>query len=380
MFIATRRLKNSRYADHPFVIHNGLERPTLLRSGGFAPLPAGPDQGRRHAPVAYVVLALGALPMAAGIAWSTVGLIAEIVFARSDVTVRAHPAAADCPATEQVQQALDRQLGSNREGLRGWTVRYQPAARRPAPSRPELAVEVLDQNGALRTERHLVTGPADCAATADIVAAIVVRALRPLSWVSLPAQAPQPPQGELRMPPPPSKPGRWPDFTLGVGPAFVTGMAAAPNIAIELGVRGLGPLSVRAGVLILPLHAEESVGRAGTAELRRTALHGAVTWPWQQGPLLLELGPVVSFAVDRAETRGISGPDRGKRTVLSSGVLIGAGLGLGSRWRVGLWATALATVAASDFSVAVGSSDTVVLRQPALQGIAGLRLEWTPFP
>jgi hypothetical protein len=232
----------------------------------------------------------------------------------------------------------------------------------------------------VRAERHLAAGPSDCAATAEIVAAIVVRASRPLSWAALPAPAPRPPRSELRVPaPPPSKPGRWPALSLGAGPAFVTGVTAAPNIAVELGVHGLGPLSVRTGALILPLHAEESVGRAGTAQLRRTALYGAVTWPWQKGRLLVELGPTASLAFDRAETRGISNPDQGRRTALSSGLFGGAALGLGSHWRAGVWATVLGRVAASHFSVAVDGRDTVVLRQPTVQGITGLRLEWTSF-
>jgi len=288
------------------------------------------------------------------------------------------PGAADlCPAPGQVRAALERQLGGDKDAISGWTIRYRPIGS------ATLAVEVTDPSRVVLARRLVSADRARCAAAAETLAAIGIRAFRPLGWTraDAPDASPATPVIEAVQPvaDAPSHPGAT-RVTVAAGPAFVSAPAAGANLVIDVGVSLVGPLGARIGGLLLPMHSQESAGRAGSASLTQVGLYGALTWVGQVQRFQLEAGPALGVNLDSARTENLSAPSAGRRTAVGAGVLAGITLPLGGEWRIGLLATLLAPLAKSDFSITTDGRQELVLRPAALSGLAAVRVERVFFP
>lgn len=297
-----------------------------------------------------------------------------LALASHGVTVSAPDAADLCPSVEQVRSALARQLGSEKSGMTGWTIRYLPVG----PGAVTVEVEVVDSAGVARVHRQLGVDRARCEAGAETVAAIAIRAFRPVAWEQPESADSAASDRELAVASSaetsPAHEG-LPRMALAAGPAFVSEPAAGANLFVDLGVPIGRSLRLRVGGLVFPGRTEERVGRAGLASMSRLALCAGLGWATQVQRLELEAGPVLSLSVDSARTANISTPSTGRRTALGGGLLAVVTLPIGTYWRVGLMATLTKTLLVSEFSVATGGGQDVPFRSPALSGTAALRLE-----
>jgi hypothetical protein len=288
------------------------------------------------------------------------------------------PGATDlCPAPGQVRAALARQLGGDQDAMSGWIIRYQPIGL------TTLAVEVSDPSRVVLARRQVAADRARCEAAAETVAAIGIRAFRPLDWTRVDTRDASPTTPVIEVAQPvadaPSRP-RAPRVTVAAGPAFVSAPAAAANLVVDAGVSIVGPLGIRVGGLLLPMHNQEPAGRDGSASLTQVALYGALTCAAHVQRFQLEAGPALGVNLDSARTENLSAPSAGRRTAVGAGALAGVTLPLAAEWRIGFIATLLAPLAKSDFSVTTNGRQELVLRPAALSGFAALRVERVFFP
>lgn len=142
----------------------------------------------------------------------------------------------------------------------------------------------------------------------------------------------------------------------------------------------VGPLGLRVGGLLLPMHDQQPAGNAGSASLTQVALLGALTWTGRVQGFQLEAGPALGVSLDSARTENLSAPSAGRRTAVGAGVLAGIALPLAAGWRIGLLATLMAPLAKADFSVTTDGRQEPVLRPATLSALAALRVERVFFP
>lgn len=314
--------------------------------------------------------------------------VALVAAGHAGPAIQADPLVSQCPAVELVRGAIDRELGpAHGDAMDGWTIRTSRGAR-PSPASAEtIVVEIIDPNGDLRAQRRVEVDPANCVAAAKTVAAIGVRAFRPLEWSPVreaePAVETDKAVAQVAAAAGPSseRARPTPTLTIAAGPALAIADGASGNVMVDLGVRVGGPLRLRLGGLAVPMHRTEAAGQAGAAHLTRVALLGGVTWNGYAGGVLrLELGPLLGVDLDSARTEDVTAPSAGRRVVLDGGVMAGVALPLGDRWRVGLVGTALAKVLASKFSVDTNGLAREALPPPGFSGVVALRLEGVLFP
>jgi hypothetical protein len=295
------------------------------------------------------------------------------------VVVQAHPSVAGCPEVAMVRSAIDRQLDPDQqETMDGWSIRTLPT------NGGAVIVEVSDPPGTVRARRRVDVDGANCTAAAETVAAIAVRAFRPVEWS--PQQTAEPaaaaPTIDAAAPPavaPPDTDRPW--LTIAAGPAVVAGDGTGENVLVDVGVRLPGAFRLRAGGLVLPTHRGESAGLMGSARLTRVVLMTGVSWFGRAGNRLqVELGPLLGISLDSAQTENVTAPNTGHRAILAAGALGGVMLPLSDRWRVGLVGALLAKVLASEFSITTDSRETPTLRPAAISALVALRVECVLFP
>jgi hypothetical protein len=303
----------------------------------------------------------------------------QAIASQQGVVVQAHPSVAGCPTVALMRNAIDRQLDPDQqETMDGWSIRTLPT------NAAAVIVEVSDPPGTVRARRRVDIDGASCTAAAETVAAIAVRAFRPVEW--------SPPQTAVPSPAAPTidavatpvvrpRDGYWPRLTIAAGPAVVAGDGTGANVLIDAGVRLGGAFRLRAGGLVLPTHREESAGRMGLARLTRVVLMTGVSWSGRAGSRLqFELGPLLGLSLDSAQTEKVTAPKAGQRAILAAGAIAGVMLPLSDRWRVGLVGVLLAKVLASEFAVTTDNRETSTLRPPAISGLVALRVEGVLFP
>jgi hypothetical protein len=281
----------------------------------------------------------------------------------------------ECPSADQVEMAL-RHVGVLGENATpGWALYYGTAPFVAAtPQTSFVWMDLASPTGQVVARRKLPNDGSDCAAIASAMAVVVERSLHELDWTR---GEPLPENVRPRKEEP--APTRPPRLILGMGPAAGTSARAGFNLLLEARLRVVGPLSVRLGGGLLAGHDSQSVG-TGKASVTSRQVSATVlsTLPW--GRLHLDAGLVFQVSIDRGKTEDLPDSAEGRREALATGLLLGAGVRLSTRWRLAVDIEALRTVAGADFVVNLEGSRGVVLPPPVWQGMVCGKLEFVAWP
>jgi hypothetical protein len=295
-------------------------------------------------------------------------LIAALLWGAVDVTAR--PEDTRCPSRAALAAALE---GRVPPGAAAWSVRYRVEAPAAPDAQNHVWLELRDDRGELRLRRELSIADDGCEAAADAMAVIVSRHFREVSWtgaVPLPdmERAPDPPP-----PPPPPAERPWEAQAAAVARRELD---IVPGLAVDAR-RRLGAAWVVAAGLVLPAPVSQQVGPSVEARLWSLPLHLSLRRALQRSRLGLELGPIVTGAIERGSTLGGAGGSQG-RLVVAAGGVAAARWSLGGAWTLAVEVAVEATVLGEDFTVEGVSGP--VLTPHRIQSTALLGLAWAFGP
>lgn len=282
------------------------------------------------------------------------------------------PVGAACLPPSAVYRALARQFESHERQTGSWTISYRD------DSDTALIVEVTDPMGTRRAHRRVKFRAGGCVASADAVAAIALSAVHPVGWTPDDRDESAVAVDAIPTVVRPEDKARNPGLRLGAGAAVLSGPHPGANLLFDADLRIHGSLRGQLGVFALPMHAEEGVGRSGTARLTRVTGYGGVGWETRFADLDWELGPALGVSLDMARTEGLTEPGSSQRLALYGGPLLAASLPRGDTWRIGLAAALFGRLAVTDFAVDVDGRQTLALSPSLLTGFLAIRMVWTP--
>jgi hypothetical protein len=316
-----------------------------------------------------VLLVLLALVQGGAVAWAETE-VSHPVGAPTPIQVQGR--GVSCPAKIEVEDALRQVLGDE-ERSSGWVLSYGSSK----IGTETVWMELVNPSGQSISWRQFPNENTDCRAVAHAMAAVVERALHSLGWT----------RGEpLPEAPPPARPEttvipmatRQPRLLFGMGPVLGSSARLGLNLLAHAQLRFAGPVSLRLGGSLLASQDEQLLGPDGTgkASVQSRHLTAALLASLPKGRWHLDTGVVLLVNIDQGKTEEIVNQDTGWRASFAAGMLVGAGLRLFSRLRLGLDLQGLHAVSAPDFMVEIAGQKTVVLRPPVWQAIVLLKIEF----
>jgi hypothetical protein len=144
-------------------------------------------------------------------------------------------------------------------------------------------------------------------------------------------------------------------------------------------LRVVHSLAIRLGGALLTGDSSQPAG-SGRAYLESRPLFAAVLARLHRGRLHLDAGLVALVSIDRGRTQTLPEIADGRRAALAAGLLLGGGLALAPRWRIGLGVEGFRAMAGADFHVDLGNGRQAILAPPIWQAVFCARLEFVAWP